>query len=322
MVAWAGWLFKLSIHMQLAGVAPQAQQHMGRSAACGARCLCRCGAGCSRARARLMHPCFPVCSHVPRVRVPAIKWILPADTYVLPCHPVSRKCSHVPRVRVPAIKWEATSRRVITMEWIDGVKLTDEKGGWHSRVERVCMPGRVHGNGPCVCLGVSLVMPCKCRHGSNLVRQAEPAATPCTPSAPAVTLCHCTPPLRTAAMSALGLDIVDFVTVGIECTLRQLLEAGFFHAGAFWARCLRVPALHPCLPNSARCAGTGLARRSRLRGTRPAACAGLPPSFRRSSHWARNPSADPHPGNLLATTNGDLVYLDFGMMSEAPLSGE
>jgi len=34
----------------------------------------------------------------------------------------------VPRVRVPGIKWEATSRRVITMEWIDGVKLTDEKG--------------------------------------------------------------------------------------------------------------------------------------------------------------------------------------------------
>ncbi|PRW44567.1 putative aarF domain-containing kinase chloroplastic [Chlorella sorokiniana] len=99
-----------------------------------------------------------------------------------------RLYSHVPRVRVPQIKWEATSRRVITMEWIDGVKLTDEK-----------------------------------------------------------------------AMSALGLDIVDFVTVGIECTLRQLLEAGFFHA-------------------------------------------------------------DPHPGNLLATTNGDLVYLDFGMMSEAPLS--
>lgn len=37
-------------------------------------------------------------------------------------------CSHVPRVRVPKIKWEATSRRVLTMEWIDGVKLTDEKG--------------------------------------------------------------------------------------------------------------------------------------------------------------------------------------------------
>ena len=65
------------------------------------------------------------------------------------------------QVRVPRIHWSATSRRVLTMEWIEGVKLTDE-----------------------------------------------------------------------AAMAARGLDIVDFVTVGIECTLRQLLEAGFFHAGA------------------------------------------------------------------------------------------
>lgn len=35
-------------------------------------------------------------------------------------------------------------------------------------------------------------------------------------------------------MAAAGLDVVDFVDVGIECTLRQLLEAGdaggFFHA--------------------------------------------------------------------------------------------
>jgi len=94
--------------------------------------------------------------------------------------------SHVPRVRTPDIKWEATARRVLTMEWIEGVKLTDH-----------------------------------------------------------------------AAMSEAGLNVVDFVTVGVECTLRQLLEAGFFHA-------------------------------------------------------------DPHPGNLLATRSGDLVYLDFGMMSEAP----
>lgn len=28
--------------------------------------------------------------------------------------------------------------------------------------------------------------------------------------------------------------------------------------------------------------------------------------------------SDPHPGNLLATRDGTLVYLDFGMMSEAP----
>eukprot|EP00890_Picochlorum_soloecismus_P001229 jgi/Picsp_1/2106/NSC_05571-R1_uncharacterized aarf domain-containing protein kinase chloroplastic-like len=104
------------------------------------------------------------------------------------CEKFARLYSHVPRVSTPEIKWEATSRRVLTMEWIEGVKLTNKE-----------------------------------------------------------------------AMASAGLDVVDFVTVGVECTLRQLLEAGFFHA-------------------------------------------------------------DPHPGNLLATTGGDLVYLDFGMMSEAPRS--
>ena len=56
-------------------------------------------------------------------------------------------------------------------------------------------------------------------------------------------------------MAKAGLDVVDFVDIGVECTLRQLLEHGFFHA-------------------------------------------------------------DPHPGNLLATKDGDecyLTYLDFGM---------
>eukprot|EP00898_Chlorokybus_atmophyticus_P006220 jgi/Chlat1/659/Chrsp103S08594 len=95
---------------------------------------------------------------------------------------------YLPRIGVPKIKWAYTSRRVLVMEWIDGVKLTDPAG-----------------------------------------------------------------------MRAYGLDVVDFVTVGIECTLRQLLEHGFFHA-------------------------------------------------------------DPHPGNLLATKDGKLVYLDFGMMSAAPQS--
>lgn len=28
--------------------------------------------------------------------------------------------------------------------------------------------------------------------------------------------------------------------------------------------------------------------------------------------------SDPHPGNLLATTDGQLAYLDFGMMSQVP----
>lgn len=33
-----------------------------------------------------------------------------------------------------------------------------------------------------------------------------------------------------ARMDAAGLKITDFVDVGIECTLRQLLEHGYFHA--------------------------------------------------------------------------------------------
>jgi predicted unusual protein kinase regulating ubiquinone biosynthesis (AarF/ABC1/UbiB family) len=47
------------------------------------------------------------------------------------------------------------------------------------------------------------------------------------------------------------------VDTGIQCSLRQLLEFGYFHA-------------------------------------------------------------DPHPGNLLATPDGRLAFLDFGMMSETP----
>lgn len=66
---------------------------------------------------------------------------------------------NVPRIRTPRIMWAHTARRVLCMEWIDGVKLTDK-----------------------------------------------------------------------AAMAAAGLDIIDFVDVGIECTLRQLLESGLFHA--------------------------------------------------------------------------------------------
>ena len=62
-------------------------------------------------------------------------------------------------MKTPAIYWDYTARRVLTMEWIDGVKMTD-----------------------------------------------------------------------TAAMEAAGLDVVDFVDVGIECALIQLLEHGFFHA--------------------------------------------------------------------------------------------
>ncbi|QNI60319.1 ABC1 family protein [Synechococcus sp. BIOS-U3-1] len=91
---------------------------------------------------------------------------------------------HNPRIAVPLIYREATSRRVLTMEWIDGVKLTNLE-----------------------------------------------------------------------AVREMGIDPNEMVSVGVNCSLQQLLEHGFFHA-------------------------------------------------------------DPHPGNLLALSDGRLCYLDFGMMSE------
>ena len=71
----------------------------------------------------------------------------------------ARLHSHNPRIAVPAIYRQATSRRVLTMEWIDGVKLT------------------------------------------NL-----------------------------DAVRALGVDPDHMVEVGVNCSLQQLLEHGFFHA--------------------------------------------------------------------------------------------
>lgn len=60
---------------------------------------------------------------------------------------------------------------------------------------------------------------------------------------------------QTEELRAQGIDARYLIEVGVQCSLRQLLEHGFFHA-------------------------------------------------------------DPHPGNLLATPDGKLAYLDFGMMSE------
>jgi predicted unusual protein kinase regulating ubiquinone biosynthesis (AarF/ABC1/UbiB family) len=91
---------------------------------------------------------------------------------------------HLPDIYVPRIYWQYTQRRVLTMEWINGTKLTQ--------------------------------------------------------------------PLEIRAQ---GNDAGYLVEVGVQCSLLQLLEHGFFHA-------------------------------------------------------------DPHPGNLLATPDGKLAYLDFGMMSE------
>jgi len=91
---------------------------------------------------------------------------------------------NLPDIYVPQIYWQYTGRRVITMEWISGTKLT-----------------------------------------------------------------------KMEAIKAQGIDAKYLIEIGVQCSLRQLLEHGFFHA-------------------------------------------------------------DPHPGNLLATDDGKLAYIDFGMMSE------
>ncbi len=95
-----------------------------------------------------------------------------------------RLYGHIPDIYVPKIYWEYTRRRVLTMEWIVGTKLTQPE-----------------------------------------------------------------------VLNSQGIDASYLIEVGVQCSLRQLLEHGFFHA-------------------------------------------------------------DPHPGNLLATPDGKLAYLDFGMMSE------
>ncbi|XP_065866195.1 protein ACTIVITY OF BC1 COMPLEX KINASE 3, chloroplastic [Euphorbia lathyris] len=89
-------------------------------------------------------------------------------------------------VLVPDVFWDYTSGKVLTMEWVEGVKLNEQ-----------------------------------------------------------------------VAIESQGLKVLDLVNTGIQCSLRQLLEYGYFHA-------------------------------------------------------------DPHPGNLLATPEGKLAFLDFGMMSETP----
>ncbi|KAJ0248588.1 Protein kinase superfamily protein [Hirschfeldia incana] len=89
-------------------------------------------------------------------------------------------------IKVPKIYWNFTRTAVLTMEWVDGIKLTDE---------------------------------------INLKRAS--------------------------------LDRRDLIDQGLSCSLKQLLEVGFFHA-------------------------------------------------------------DPHPGNLVATKEGSLVYFDFGMMGNIP----
>ena len=77
---------------------------------------------------------------------------------------------YIEEIYVPKIYWEYTGRRVLTMEWISGTKLTD--------IEKV---------------------------------QAQ------------------------------GIDATHLVEVGVECSLRQLLEHGFFHADPHPGNLLAMP---------------------------------------------------------------------------------
>jgi len=95
-----------------------------------------------------------------------------------------RLYGRIPDIYIPRIYWEYTRRRVLTMEWVNGTKLTNLE-----------------------------------------------------------------------AIQKQGIDASHLIDVGVQCSLHQLLEHGFFHA-------------------------------------------------------------DPHPGNLLASPEGKLIYLDFGMMSD------
>ncbi|MFQ6539553.1 MULTISPECIES: ABC1 kinase family protein [Aphanothece] len=77
---------------------------------------------------------------------------------------------HNPRIAVPRIYREATSRRVLTMEWMEGVKLTNLE-----------------------------------------------------------------------AVRSIGVDPDDMVEVGVNCSLQQLLEHGFFHADPHPGNLLALP---------------------------------------------------------------------------------
>ncbi|XP_040968935.1 uncharacterized protein slr1919 isoform X1 [Gossypium hirsutum] len=99
---------------------------------------------------------------------------------------ITNKTKNASGIKVPKIYWDLTQKAVLTMEWLDGIKLTDE-----TALKKACLNQR------------------------------------------------------------------QLIDQGVYCSLRQLLEVGFFHA-------------------------------------------------------------DPHPGNLFATSSGSLAYLDFGMMGDIP----
>lgn len=105
----------------------------------------------------------------------------------------------MPRVRTPRIYWQATKRRVLTMEWIDGVKLTNKVQA-DRQLHSGSLAGRtrLHGHTAAVLSAGCII--------SWLRRLLVVQYGRC---------CMCVSVVQ-AAMDAAGLDIVDFVDVGIE----------------------------------------------------------------------------------------------------------
>jgi hypothetical protein len=121
---------------------------------------------------------------------------------------------NMPRVRTPAIYWQATQRRVLTMEWIEGVKLTNKVR-------------RRGGGSTAPCSAVPLTRDGLGRQGTSAELQPELV----TDAVSEQVLMSCSlgvahtmlpllllllPLLLQPAMDEAGLDIVDFVDVGIE----------------------------------------------------------------------------------------------------------
>jgi predicted unusual protein kinase regulating ubiquinone biosynthesis (AarF/ABC1/UbiB family) len=68
----------------------------------------------------------------------------------------------MPRVKSPRIYWQATQRRVLTMEWIDGVKLTNKVRAARGRAGG--LDEEELGAGRLLCPDNTLLLPSGC-HG-------------------------------------------------------------------------------------------------------------------------------------------------------------
>jgi len=106
------------------------------------------------------------------------------------------------------------------------------------------------------------------------------------------------------ALREQGLDVLQLVDTGIQCSLRC---GG---AGAGPPRVFTVdPALAACLQPNYDNPPSNFA-------VSTATCGATLRQLLEFGYF----HADPHPGNLLATPEGKLAFLDFGMMSETPES--